>query len=207
MDTVFFWASKLVWALISPDSLLLLLWLGGFVLLLCGAAHHAKILLGCATGLAVTVAFLPIGEWVLTPLESRFPPLTELPKQVDGIIVLGGFLDPLPSQAWQQTQSNQGAERLWAFTALARQYPDAELVFTGGSGVLTDQTLKEADRLPALFQEAGLGSRALTLEAQSRNTYANVLFSKALVVPQPQQRWLLITSAAHMPRAVGIFCA
>lgn len=207
MDTLFFWASKLIWALISPDSLLLLLWLGGFALLLLGAVRYAKILLGCAAGLALAVAFFPLGEWLITPLESRFPPIARLPDQVDGIIVLGGFVDTFRSQSWQQAQSNQAAERLWAFTTLARRFPEAQLLFTGGSGALTGQTLKEADRIPALLQEAGLGSHALTLEEQSRNTYENVLFSKALVAPQPQQRWLLTTSAAHMPRSVGIFCA
>lgn len=207
MDTLFFWTSKLAWALISPDSILLLLWLGGFTLLLLGAVRYAKLLLGCAAGLALTVALLPLGDWLINPLESRFPPLERLPEQVDGIIVLGGFLDNFRSEAWQQVQSNQAAERLWAFTALARQYPHAQLLFSGGSGALFGQGLKEADRLPALLQEAGLGARAVILEDRSRNTYENVLYSKALAMPQRQQRWLLITSAAHMPRSVGTFCA
>mgnify|MGYP003108836881 CR=1 FL=1 len=207
MDTVFFWASKLIWALISPDSLLLLFWLAGFALLLCGALRPAKLILGCAAGIALVVALLPLGDWVILPLESRFAPLQDLPEQVDGIIVLGGFLDSSASQSWQQTQSNQAAERLWAFTALARQYPDAQLLFSGGSAALTGQSRKEADQLPALLREAGLGARGLLLEDQSRNTYENVLFSKALAKPLPQQRWILITSAAHMPRSVGIFCA
>ena len=207
MDTLFFWASKLVWALISPDSLLLLLWLGGFALLLLGATRYAKILLGCASAFALTVALLPLGDWLVSPLESLFPPLERLPERVDGIIVLGGFVDPSRSHSWQQVQSNQAAERLWAFTALARHYPQAQLLFSGGSGALTAQSLKETEQIPALLQEAGLGARAITLEEQSRNTYENVLFSKALAAPQPQQRWLLITSAAHMPRSVGIFCA
>ena len=207
MDSFFFWASKAGWALISPDSLLLLLWLSGLVLLLVGAQRSAKVLLSCAGAFALVVALLPVGEWLLTPLESRFTPLEQLPEDIDGIIVLGGFLESSPSQSWQQTQSNNGAERLWAFTTLARQYPNAQLLFSGGSGTLTGQALKEADYIPALMRESGLGSRELSLEDQSRNTYENVLLSKALVKPQPQQRWILITSAAHMPRSVGIFCA
>lgn len=170
MDTLFFWSSKLVWALISPDSVLLLLWLGGFVMLLVGAMRCARLLLGCACGFALAVALLPLGDWLVTPLESRFPPLVRLPQEVDGIIVLGGFIESLRSQSWQQVQSNQAAERLWAFTTLARRYPDAQLVFSGGSGALTEQGLKETDRIPALLHEAGLGARAVMLETQSRNT-------------------------------------
>lgn len=207
MDTLFFWASKLVWAVLSPDSLLLLMWLGGFALLLLGAVRCAKVLLGCATGIALAVAFLPLGDWLVAPLEERFAPLAQLPEEVDGIIVLGGFVDTFRSQAWQQTQSNQAAERLWAFTTLARRYPHAQLVFSGGNATLTGQRLKEAGYLRALLGEAGLGDRALTLEDQSRNTYENVLFSKALAMPKAGERWLLISSAAHMSRSLGIFCA
>jgi uncharacterized SAM-binding protein YcdF (DUF218 family) len=42
-------------------------------------------------------------------------------------------------------------------------------------------------------------------EDRSRNTVENAEFSKALAKPQPGERWLLVTSAYHMPRAIGIF--
>jgi uncharacterized SAM-binding protein YcdF (DUF218 family) len=99
-----------------------------------------------------------------------------------------------------------GAERYTAFMMLARQYPDATLVFTGGSGSLTKQEYKAADVAARLFKEQGLDNRRITFERESRNTYENALFSKKLVVPGENERWLLVTSAIHMPRSVGIFC-
>lgn len=207
MDTLFFWASKLIWALISPDSLLLLLWSAGTCLLLLGAKGLAKKILCVASIFAIAVALLPLGESLYLPLERRFPPVANLPERVDGIIVLGGFLDNPRSDSWQQIQSNSAAERLWAFTQLARLYPEAQLLFTGGSGSLTGQGIKEADFLPELMDQAGLGSRDLLIESESRNTIENAIYSKRLAAPQPGAHWLLVTSAFHMPRAVGIFCA
>jgi uncharacterized SAM-binding protein YcdF (DUF218 family) len=210
MDTLFFWASKLLWALISPDSLLLILLLCGAVLLHLQPnswlfkAGRRLLTLTCV--LALLLAFLPVGEWLVYPLEKRFTTNPELPTQIDGIIVLGGALNATRSSAWQQAETDDAAERINAFVSLARRYPNARLVFTGGSGSLATQDFKEADYLPALLQENGLGERKLLIENQSRNTAENASYSKALVQPQPQEQWLLITSAFHMPRSTGIFC-
>jgi uncharacterized SAM-binding protein YcdF (DUF218 family) len=210
MDTLFFWASKLVWALISPDSLLVILLASGTVLLFLPSHPFlyklGRRILALTCALALLVAFLPVGEWLLYPLERRFTANPELPARVDGIIVLGGALNATRSSAWGQAETDDAAERLNAFVSLARRFPDARLVFTGGSGGLSTQDFKEADYLPTLFQEAGLGERTLEIENQSRNTWENAVFSKNLVKPQAGENWVLITSAFHMPRSTGIFC-
>ena len=210
MDTLFFWASKLVWALISPDSLLVILLVTGTLLLSLPAYPFLQKLgrrtLVLTSVLTLLVAFLPVGEWLMYPLERRFTTNPELPARVDGIIVLGGALNAARSSAWGQAETDDAAERLSAFVSLARRYPDARLVFTGGSGGLTTQDFKEADYLPTLLQEAGMGARALEIENQSRNTWENAVFSKNLVQPRAGENWVLITSAFHMPRSTGIFC-
>jgi uncharacterized SAM-binding protein YcdF (DUF218 family) len=43
------------------------------------------------------------------------------------------------------------------------------------------------------------------MERLSRNTEENATLSKALAGPKPGERWLLVTSAYHMPRSVGLF--
>ena len=53
----------------------------------------------------------------------------------------------------------------------------------------------------------GLDARRILVETRSRNTYENAVYSKELAQPQPGQIWLLVTSANHMPRAVGCFRA
>lgn len=207
MDTLFFLASKVLWAVASPDSLLLILLLTSGLLLILNRTRLGQWLLALVCALAVLVALLPLGEWLIYPLERRFAANPALPSRVDGIIVLGGAVNPQRSSAWGQIEYDDAAERMTAFAALARRYPSAQLVFTGGNGSLTGQAFKEADSVPVFMRDMGLGDRALVMEDQSRNTHENVVRSKALVAPDVQESWIMITSAAHMPRATGIFCA
>ncbi|MDH3392865.1 MAG: YdcF family protein, partial [Desulfobulbaceae bacterium] len=150
-------------------------------------------------------AFFPLGEWLLYPLETRFPANPELPQQVDGIIVLSGAEDAVKSAHWDQVEMGDGAERNLAFFNLARRYPSAKLVFTGGSGSLIDQTHKGADVAKSLFQNLGLDTSKIIFERESRNTYENAIYSKKMVTPGAKENWILITTAWHMPRSMGIF--
>jgi uncharacterized SAM-binding protein YcdF (DUF218 family) len=206
MDTIFFWLSKLFWLVLAPDSLLLILVLLSWALLWRGAAKGARWFLGCAAAGLLLVAFLPMGEWLLYPLERRFPVNPALPQKIDGIVVLGGAEDAILSSAWGQVEVGAAAERFLASMALARRYPQAKLVFTSGSGYVLQQKYKGADVARALYAEQGLDASRITFESESRNTYENVLLSKALMKPAAGENWILITSAFHMPRSLGIFC-
>ncbi len=207
MDSVFFWVSKIVWTFISPDSLLLVMFLAGIGLLMTKRRQSGRILLLVSGFCALLIALLPIADWLYLPLEKRFVASPSLPNTIDGIIVLGGFIDTQTSDAWKQVQTNDAAERLLAFQALARQYPNAKLMFSGGNGTLDSNGSKEADSVASLMTGLGLADREIILESQSRNTWENVRLSKAMVAPRADEHWLMITSAAHMPRAVGIFCS
>jgi uncharacterized SAM-binding protein YcdF (DUF218 family) len=205
MDTLFFWISKLAWLVIAPDSLLLLLLLCVCILLWRKRYRLARWLLGSIVSVLLIVGLFPVSQWVFYPLETRFTANPLLPESVTGIIVLGGGEDALRSEFWNQVEVNEGAERLLSFLALAKQYPQAKLVFTGGSGSLMDREFKGASVAEMLLQEHGLDLSRLVLEHQSRNTYENAMCSRALVNPGPEETWVLITTAWHMPRSVGIF--
>ncbi|MDD5242362.1 MAG: YdcF family protein [Sulfuricella sp.] len=206
MDSVFFWLSKLAWLIIAPDSLLLVLVLVTWALLWRGKNRMAKRMLGLVAIVMLIVAFFPVGEWILYPLEKQFSANPALPQRIDGIIVLSGAEDANLSTAWNQVELGDGAERLLAFQALARQYPGAKLVFTGGSGSMVNQTHKEADVAERLLKQQGLNASRVIFERESRNTFENVMLSKARVKPAVGENWILITSAFHMPRSAGIFC-
>ncbi len=206
METVFFWLSKLAWSVIAPDSLLFLLVLASWLLLIRGATRWAKRVLGFTVASMLVLAWLPVGEWVLYPLEARFPANPPLPQRVDGIIVLGGAEDAVLSAAWEQVEVNDSGERFLASAALSRKYPQAKLVFTSGSGSLLSQKLKGANVARKLYEEQGLDVSRMIFESESRNTAENVSLSKALVKPAAGETWILVTSAFHMPRSVGIFC-
>ena len=206
MDTVFFLASKIVWAVISPDSLIVILGVGAWFALIFGWHRWSRRLLAACALLLLLIGSLPVGEWLIAPLENRFAVNAALPAEVNGIIVLGGMLDPVLSNVWNQAEIGGAADRLTSFLYLARLYPEAQLVFTGGSGSVTQQEFKEADTTQLLLEQLGMNNRAIVYESDSRNTMENAVNSKRLLAPLPGSNWILITSAFHMPRSVGIFC-
>ena len=206
MDTVFFLASKIIWALISPDSLIVILGVSAWIAAIVKWQRISRSLLASCALLLVLIGFFPVGEWLIAPLENRFTTNAALPSEVDGIIVLGGAISPRMSNIWQQPELGGGADRITNFLYLARIYPNAQLVFTGGSGAVTKQEFKEAEMAQILLDQVGLAERAIIFESESRNTSENARNSKELVTPDNNENWLLITSAFHMPRSIGVFC-
>ncbi|MES2463268.1 MAG: YdcF family protein [Armatimonadota bacterium] len=146
----------------------------------------------------------PVGVLLLGPLENRFPKI-QPPQQITGIIVLGGAIRASQSKNRDTISLNFRAERMLAFVKLAIRYPNAKLVFSGGAGGLQAQSANEADEARKLLVGLFPSRKNIIFEDRSRNTRDNALFSKDLVRPLPSERWLLITSAADMPRAVGCF--
>lgn len=206
MENVFFLASKIIWALISPDSLLVILGVSAWISLLFGWQQVSRNLLALLALLLLLIGSVPVGEWLISPLETRFRANSALPATADGIIVLGGAINPQLSDTWGQTELDSAADRLTAFTYLASLYPQAQLIYTGGSASITTQELKEADYVGFLLSQMGLEQAAIIYESASRNTAENASNSKPLVNPQAGENWILVTSAYHMPRAIGVFC-
>jgi uncharacterized SAM-binding protein YcdF (DUF218 family) len=206
MDTFFFITSKILWAFASPGSLLVMLGVGAWFASVIGRAGLSRRLCSVLAFSLIMIGFLPLGEWLIAPLENRFPANVALPASSQGVIVLGGATLPALSNAWGQTELNGAVERLTNFYYLANLYPDAQLVFSGGSGAISEQQYKEADTAQAFFEQLGMNGRAILFEGDSRNTIENVKNSKALVNTAAGENWILITSAYHMPRAVGSFC-
>src|SRR5215471_9180248 len=122
---MFFIASKLFWAVAAPGNLLLLLLaLGAARLLLSHGRRGAGLVAAVALAFAA-IAVLPLGQWLLRPLEAQFPP-TPLPAHVDGIILLGGAVEPEAPRPGQ-AELNSAAMRVFETLALARRYPAAKL--------------------------------------------------------------------------------
>lgn len=155
--------------------------------------------------LLALAAFSPLGNLLLYPLESRFPAWAPSRGAPDGIIVLGGSVDTDLSAAHGMPVVPRAADRLFAPAELARRYPNARIVFTGGTANLVQTEAREADYSAPILENLGIAKERLILERDSRNTWENAIFTKKLVAPKPGERWLLVTSAFHMPRAMGIF--
>lgn len=205
LNSLFFIVSKLVWFCISPDSLLLILLISATLLLFLKREKLAKKIYIIAATLVLLITLFPVGEWLAAPLEYRFETNPTLPTHVDGIIVLSGSEDAHRSHLWGQPEFNAGAERLTTFVTLARKYPNAKLVHSGGSGSLILQEFKEAEVAGKLYDNLGLDTTRILFEKESRNTFENVRNSKKLVNPQDGENWVVITTATHLVRSVGIF--
>ncbi len=198
--------SKVFWLLAKPANLFVLGLAAGCALLWTRRGRGlGRAVVTALTLAAVAVAVLPLGAWVLSPLENRFAPPKEPLGRVDGVVVLGGTGAAALTALRGAPQLDGSAERLFALLDLARRYPDAKLVFTGGSAAIAGPDLREAPVIRAALEQAGLDTDRVIFENAARNTYENALLAKKLARPAAGERWLLVTSAFHMPRAVGVF--
>jgi uncharacterized SAM-binding protein YcdF (DUF218 family) len=202
---MFFIISKLGWLVADPFAVILLLGLVGLALSFGRPARFGRSLCVGAVALLMIASIFPLGSALLQPLEDRFPqPPANLPAPA-GIIVLGGALAENLTLARHQPTLTAFASRLTAGVALARRFPEARLIFTGGNPSLAGRGPSEALGVRDLWLSLGVPEDRMTFEAKSRNTWENAIDTRALIDPKPDETWLLVTSAWHMPRAMGIF--
>jgi uncharacterized SAM-binding protein YcdF (DUF218 family) len=195
---------KILWAVATPGNLLILLAAVGIARLVISRRRRGFVLTAAATVALLTIAILPVGQWVIAPLEARFPS-PRLPDHVDGIIILGGAVESRISYSHSQLALNRSGDRILEFLALAHRYSDAKLLISGGEGSLLPLGDHEAELIRAFLLREGIAETRILVEDRSRNTYENAVFSRDVAQPRPRETWLLVTSAAHMPRAVGCF--
>lgn len=202
---MFFILSKTLGLLLLPTDFLI--GLGAVGVLLCATrfSRAGRKLLIAAIVLLAVCGFSPLGNLLLYPLESRFPAWNASAGAPDGIIVLGGPIDADLSVAHDAPVIRSAPDRIVAGVALARRYPNARIIFSGGSANLISNDAREADYAGAIFESLGIDKARLIMERRSRNTYENAVFTRELAAPKPGERWLLVTSAYHMPRSVGLF--
>jgi uncharacterized SAM-binding protein YcdF (DUF218 family) len=197
---------KLVWALVQPGNLLLLCLLAGVFLLLRGRRRGELLVVLSAIGLLL-LAVAPVGPAMMLVLEQRFPRPPKLPDRIDGILVLGGAVDPRISLSYGETVFNGSVARVLAGVALVRHHPEAKLALVGGEGELFPVGFAESRATSGFVIDEGIPAKRIIIEEQSRSTHENAVFAKELIRPGPGQNWVLVTSAFHMPRAVAAFRA
>jgi uncharacterized SAM-binding protein YcdF (DUF218 family) len=201
---MFFYLSKIFWLFLAPGNILLLLLLAGIVLWLAGKRRTGQLLTLFPAACFVAVAILPVHVWLLRPLEDRFAIPDLAGKQVSGLLVLGGGMSNTITRIRGIPQLTAGGTRMTIAASLAKRFPDARIVFSGGNATLSGRGGAEAPAAGTFFTSLGIAPDRLVLESQARNTYENIRFFRDLVKPKPGDVWVLVTSAAHMPRSIGI---
>ncbi len=157
-----------------------------------------------AAALVIAIGILPGAAWLALPLETRFPGDPPLPEQVAGIIALGGTERLSQSEAWNHPILNDPSP-VAAMVALGRRYPQAKLIFSGGTAAPRRHTLTEAQVVQEFLREMGVDGGRVVYEDKSQNTFENALRTRDIVQPQPGERWILVTQAISLPRAVAVF--
>ncbi|HUI97721.1 MAG TPA: YdcF family protein [Xanthobacteraceae bacterium] len=202
---MFFILSKMLGFFALPSDIAATLAALGVVLLFSRFRQIGRALATVGVVLLVVAGLSPLGNALMLPLEDRFPPWDPARGAPTGIVVLGGAIGPEISAARHTPDLNESAERITATAALARKYPAARIIYSGGNARLVLMGGIEADFAVDLFESLGIPRARIETERASRNTIENATFSKALARPKPGERWLLVTSAYHMPRAIGTF--
>ncbi len=204
---MFFVISKLVGFATTPSTALFIVGLVGVMLLIFRRRRAGMTL--CVLSILLTFAFglTPLANVPQAILEDRFPqPVINEPPT--GVIMLGGPVDVDLSPARNTIAINSGAERVTETAVLAVRYPQARIFLSGGSGHFGDPGLNTESALTKkLLVELGLSAERIEMEEKSRTTAENARYSLEALKPKPGERWLLVTSASHMPRAVGTFRA
>jgi len=202
---VTFLFGKAVWAVVQPGNLLLLCLLAGVIFFLASRGRRGGIVVGLSALGFLLLAVAPIGPAMLLALEQRLPRPAALPERIDGILVLGGAVEPALSLSYGETVFNSAVARVLAGTALARRYPEAKLALIGGEGGFVPVGLAESRATLGLVIEQGIAPKRVLLEERSRSTHQNAVYAKELIRPAPGATWILITSAYHMPRSIASF--
>ena len=207
---MFFYLAKVLWFLLQPSTLIALLIVYGSILIWTGWARWGRRFVTVGVILLLVAGLSPLGNALILPLEDRFPRANlDQPPAPTGFIVLGGAEDRLVGQARKAPTLNEAGERMVETVMLARKFPEAKIAFSGGDAGIFYTSDSEAVGAARMLTDMGVAPDRLILEAGARDTYENAVYLKAeldkLGLLDPGKRWVLITSAYHMPRAMASF--
>ena len=202
---MFFILSKALGFFAWPSNIFMAIGLAGLILLCTRFIRLASWLVVTSLVLIAIAGFSPLGTALILPLEQRFPPWDASRGAPDGLVVLGGVISPEVSAARNAIALDETAERITVAAELAGRYPNARIVISGGSSALIFDGAVEAPFGARELESLGVAPGRIAVEDKSRNTIENARFSRGIADPKPGQRWLLVTSAYHMPRAMAAF--
>jgi uncharacterized SAM-binding protein YcdF (DUF218 family) len=207
---MYFYVAKVLWFLLQPSTLIALLIGYGSILIWTGWARWGRRFVSAGAVLLLIAGLSPLGNALILPLENRFPRAgLDKPPPPTGFVLLGGAEDRLVGKARGAPSLNEAGDRVLEAAMLANRFPDAKIAFSGGDAGVLYTSDSEAEGAAALFTQLGIPRDRLILEAAARDTYENAALLKQELDKRgeigPGKRWLLITSAYHMPRAIGAF--
>lgn len=184
-----------IWAFFNPANLLVLMLLLGLLLMAIGRRKKGVVLVCLSTVVFVIIAITPVTRLMLSPLENRFARPENVSGPIRGIIVLGGISNAWISYNRRSLDVNASGDRLIETVALARRFPEAEIWLLGRH---------ETKSIMRILAALGVPRDRIKFENTSKNTYQNLALAKPVAKPGCREKWILVTSAWHMPRAIAV---
>lgn len=197
-----YFLSKLLPLFVYPLGLALLFSLVGVVAALRGHGGRAAVSILVAMAILWVSSTNVFSTFVIHSLEQDYPPasIESMPK-ADAIVVLGGFTNATGSGI-RLIELNDAVDRLFHGMRLYRAGKAPRLVLAGGAA---EGNSPEADFMADLLSEFAVPRDKMLLENQSRNTRENGVYAVKIMQENNIKKILLVTSAYHMRRAVGVF--
>lgn len=206
MTDLFFYLSKIFWLVLQPDHFLLLMLILGLLL---WRRMLGIFLVWSSVLIMLVISVFPVANYLLEPLEQRFPQpdLTEITKPIAGIIILGGAENAVLTARYGAPQFSDAAERMMVIPKLDQAFPRSKIIFSGGSSAIVNNQFLGGDVARMWLSELKLSSEFI-IEENARNTVENALYTREVIIEKElgiEGKWVLVTSAFHMPRSVGVF--
>lgn len=137
----------------------------------------------------------PVSFSLLGSLEYQIPPATiSEKKEASTIVVLTGYAEYDPDHPLSSQVNSASAFRLLETLQLFRSAPDSSVIISG------------TGQVPMIMRDvlvsAGIESWRVRVDSDSFSTFDSATNLARILGRKP---FLLVTSAGHMPRAIGAF--
>ena len=198
--------TKILSQIVYPLMASLLGFTGAGVLIWRGRRRSGGLLFAAAVGWLWLWSTPAFSDWIRAGLEQRYPPSTldGLPA-ADAIVVLGGGTEPAAPPERLDPNLNAAVDRLWYAARLYRAGKAPHVLVSGGALPWSGVEQPESSVMADLLRELGVPAASILQEAESRTTRENRDRSLPILHGHGVRRILLVTSALHMPRALGLF--
>jgi len=199
---MFFYLSKIFWTFFNPINLLVILLLIGIFFQLIRKKIYKRIY-QINLILFFLIVFFPTGTFLLWKLENTYPKQEIINNDIDGVLILGAGIDEFMTHEYKQMILNDRIERITESAKIIKKFPNAKIIYSGGNGTFSKPELGSDEVANIFYKQLGVNTDRIIFENKSRNTYENFIFSKKFI-DTDEEKWLLITSAYHMKRAMSV---
>ena len=122
------------------------------------------------------ISFFPVGNYIIHIIEKEYHLSTNIPENLDGILILGGATNALMFKEFNQISVNGAAERLIESVQVIKKFKNSKVIFSGGSGIINRPDLDHSQVAKSFYKKIGFKENRIIFENNSRNTFENIIY-------------------------------